>query len=117
MPSLSNHMTLLHKLMGPNTWKSWPGSWLNVPVAWEEATQEQRNKLALCLFDEVWVKDKIVVAVKPRAELEPFFRLNYEEFRSRNIEGEIPRCPDLHNNNRRRGIRHRGVARPSLIRA
>ena len=58
----------------------------DVSAAWAEATPEQRNKLARCLFDQVWLKDKEVVAVKPLVELEPFFRLNYEEFRKRNIE-------------------------------
>jgi hypothetical protein len=47
--------------------------------AWDSATERQRNRLARCLFDEIWLKDKAVVAVKPRAEFEPFFRLNYEE--------------------------------------
>ena len=47
----------------------------DVPSAWEAATQEQRNKLARTLFDQVWLQDKAVVAVKPRPELEPFFRL------------------------------------------
>ncbi|MFC1956255.1 hypothetical protein ACFLWZ_07065 [Chloroflexota bacterium] len=50
----------------------------DVPAAWEAATPEQRNKLARCLFDQVWLKDKEVVAVKPVPELEPFFRINYE---------------------------------------
>ena len=58
----------------------------DVPAARAEATPEQRNKLARCLFDQVWLKDKEVVAVKPLQELEPFFRLNYEEFRVKNIE-------------------------------
>ena len=49
----------------------------DVPSAWEAATQEQRNKLVRALFDQVWVKDKVVVGVKPRPELEPFFRMNY----------------------------------------
>lgn len=51
----------------------------NVAQAWEEANQEQRNKLARCLFQEVWVKDKQVIAVRPQPELAPFFKLNYEE--------------------------------------
>jgi site-specific DNA recombinase len=50
----------------------------NVAHAWDEANQEQRNKLARCLFQEVWIKDKEVVAVKPQPELKPFFDLNYE---------------------------------------
>ena len=52
----------------------------NVAQAWEEATQEQRNKLARSLFQEIWIKDKQVVAVKPQPELKPFFQLNYEEY-------------------------------------
>ena len=58
----------------------------DVPAGWDAGTQEQRNKLAHALVDEVWVEDKTVVAVKPRAELEPFFRLNYEEFARENLE-------------------------------
>ena len=33
--------------------------------------------------------DKEVIAVKPRPELEPFFRLNYEEFVNQSIEGQV----------------------------
>ena len=67
----------------------------DLPAAWEAATSEQRNKLARCLLDEVWVNDKVVVGVKPRAELEPFFRLNYEVVVRENIEGAIPRRVEL----------------------
>lgn len=52
----------------------------NVAEAWKEATQEQRNKLAKALFEEIWLENNRVVGVKPRPELEPFFRLSYEEF-------------------------------------
>jgi hypothetical protein len=62
----------------------------DVPAAWTAATPEQRNKLARCLFDQVWLKDKEVVAVKPVPELEPFFKLNYEEFLKLNIEDRSP---------------------------
>jgi hypothetical protein len=58
----------------------------DVPAAWAEATPEQRNKLARCLFDQVWLKDKKVIAVKPVADLEPFFQLNYEDFCKRDQE-------------------------------
>jgi len=51
----------------------------DVSSAWESATAEQQNKLARALFEEIWIKDKEVVFVKPRPELDPFFRLNYEE--------------------------------------
>jgi len=69
----------------------------DVPAAWEAATPEQQNKLARCLFDDVWLKDKDVIAVKPRPELEPFFRLNHEELvKQNNIEGVMPRRVELH---------------------
>jgi hypothetical protein len=58
----------------------------DVPTAWAEATPEQRNKLARCLFDQVWLKDKKVIAVKPASDLEPFFQLNYEDFFKRDQE-------------------------------
>jgi hypothetical protein len=51
----------------------------NVAEAWREANQEQRNKLARVLFEEVRLDNGgKVVAVKPKIELEPFFRLSYE---------------------------------------
>ena len=50
----------------------------NVANAWDEATQEQRNKLAKVLFEEILVENNKVVAVKPRPELEPFFKLNFD---------------------------------------
>ena len=31
------------------------------------------------LFQEIWLKDKQVVTVRPQPEFEPFFRLNYED--------------------------------------
>ena len=68
----------------------------DVPAAWAAATPEQRNKLARCLFDQVWLKDKEVMAVKPVPELEPFFRLNYEEFLTQNIEDRSSTRVELH---------------------
>jgi hypothetical protein len=41
-------------------------------------TQEQRNKLAGCLFEVAWIKDKKVTAVTPRPEFKHFFDLRYE---------------------------------------
>jgi site-specific DNA recombinase len=52
----------------------------NITIAWDKASNEQRNKLARCLFQEIWVKDREVVAVKPQLEFEPFFRINWKEF-------------------------------------
>jgi hypothetical protein len=71
----------------------------DVPATWLVATPEQRNKLALCLFDQVWLKDKNVIAVKPIPELEPFFRLNYEDLCKQNMEGLSSTRPHLHHNN------------------
>ena len=50
----------------------------NVAAAWKEASQAQRNRLVRQLVEEIWVKDKQVVAVIPRPELQPFFALQYE---------------------------------------
>jgi len=58
----------------------------DVPAAWQAATPEQKNKLARCLYDEVWVQDKKVIGVKARPELEAFFQLNYEQSREQYIE-------------------------------
>ena len=49
-----------------------------VAAAWEQAIQEQRNKLADCLFEVVWIKDKKVMVATPRSEFKPFFDLRYE---------------------------------------
>ena len=57
-----------------------------MPAARAAATQSQRNKLARALFDQVWLGDKTVIAEKPRTELEPFFRLNYEDFGQKDVE-------------------------------
>jgi hypothetical protein len=76
VPKQSDHLEKLAKFLA------------DVPSAWAAATQERRNKLARTLFDQVWLEDKTVVAVKPRTELEPFFRLNYEDFRKKNIEDQ-----------------------------
>ncbi len=52
----------------------------NITAAWDEANPPQKNSLLRCLFQEIWVKDKDVVAVKPQPEFEPFFELNWDEF-------------------------------------
>ena len=51
----------------------------NVAEVWKEETQEQRNKMANVLLEEIWIEDNKVVAIKPRDELRPFFQLSYEE--------------------------------------
>ncbi len=50
----------------------------DITLAWEQASQEQRNKLASCLFEAVWIKDKKVFAVTPRLDFRPFFDLQYQ---------------------------------------
>ena len=37
----------------------------SVTKAWEEANQDQSNRISHQLFEEIWVKDKQVIAVKP----------------------------------------------------
>ena len=64
----------------------------NVVDAWKEASQEQRNKLAGTLFEQVWIEHNRVVGIKPREELKPFFQLSYEEYlKSSTCELETPR--------------------------
>ena len=46
--------------------------------------------VAGALFEEVWIKEKQIVAIKPRPEFEPFFKLNYEEFVTLNNERATP---------------------------
>ncbi|MFC1999719.1 hypothetical protein ACFLXE_03040 [Chloroflexota bacterium] len=50
----------------------------NIAGVWRQASQEQRNRLGKTLFEEVWVENEKVVAMKPRPEFEPFFRLNFD---------------------------------------
>ena len=49
----------------------------DIILAWDQASQEQRNRLASCLLESVWIKDKKVV-VTPRLEFKFFFDLSYE---------------------------------------
>jgi len=64
----------------------------NVAEAWDEANQEQRNKLAKTLFEQILVENNKVVAVKPRPELEPFFKLSFE-CHSRDIASDPDGAP------------------------
>ena len=50
----------------------------NITLAWEQANQEQRNRLASQLFEAVWIKDKKVLAVTPTSDFKPFFDLQYD---------------------------------------
>ena len=50
----------------------------DISLAWKQADQQQRNRLAKQLFDIVWIKDKRVLAVTPRPKFKPFFDLQYE---------------------------------------
>ena len=50
----------------------------NVAEAWKEASQERRNKLARALFDQIQIEDNKVAFVRPRPELQPFFKINFE---------------------------------------
>ena len=62
----------------------------DVSLAWEEASQEQRNRLARQLFDAVWIKDDRVVAVRPQPELRVFFQIS-EECQVESLSGDPDR--------------------------
>ena len=54
----------------------------NVAKAWKLAKQDQKNKLAKALFQEILLGDGgVVMAVKPREEFEPFFKMSYQHHR------------------------------------
>lgn len=64
----------------------------SVADAWREEGQEQRNKLAGALFEEIRVENSRVVGVKPREELKPLFQLSYDEhLKSSTVTFESPR--------------------------
>ena len=50
-----------------------------MPLAWQAATPEQKNKLAVELFEAVWVRSGVIEAVTPRPEMVPFFDLAHEQ--------------------------------------
>ena len=66
----------------------------NVSAAWQEATQEQRNRLAHTLFEEIIIDHNKVIGVKPRSELKPFFQLSYEEHLNYHMRSGIPSGSD-----------------------
>ena len=59
----------------------------NVATAWEKVTNEQKNRLARQMFDVVWTNDEKVVAVRPRAELRPFFQVS-EYCQEKSLSGD-----------------------------
>ncbi len=64
----------------------------SVADAWGDANQEQRNKLAGTLFEDIRVENSRVVAVKPREELKTLFQLSYDEhLKSSRVASESPR--------------------------
>lgn len=50
----------------------------DITIAWNKATQEQRNRLASALFEVIWIEGKKVKAITPRDEFKPFFDMQYE---------------------------------------
>ncbi len=51
----------------------------DISMAWQQANQQQRNRLARQLFEAVWIQDQRVLAVTPSSEFKPFFDLQYVE--------------------------------------
>jgi hypothetical protein len=69
----------------------------DISEAWKQADEQQHNRLAKQLFDIVWIKDKRVLAVTPRPEFKPFFRLSCEcHAKDIGCDPEGIRTPDLH---------------------
>lgn len=68
----------------------------DVSEGWSAASPEKRNKLARVLFDQVWLEDRSVVAVKPRPELESFFKINFDDFVRKNVEEPTRTRLELH---------------------
>ena len=62
----------------------------NVATAWEKGTDGQKNRLARQMFDLVWTSDEKVVAVRPRAELRPFFQVS-EHCQEKSLFGDPDR--------------------------
>ena len=62
----------------------------NVATAWEKGTDGQKNRLARQMFDVVWTSDEKVVAVRPRAELRPFFQVS-EQCQEKSLSGDPDR--------------------------
>jgi len=60
----------------------------SVGKAWACADGEQRNRLARSMFDQVWIEDRTVLAVRPRPELEPFFKLDFLH-RVKGVDGSM----------------------------
>jgi site-specific DNA recombinase len=52
----------------------------SLPEAWRHANSDQRNRLLRELLDEVWIQDDRIIGVKPRIELEPFFKLSFDDW-------------------------------------
>ena len=68
----------------------------DISVAWAEASQEHRNRLARELFEIVWAKNERVIAVRPRPELRPFFQISEDcQARSRSGDPDRIRTGDL----------------------
>ena len=51
---------------------------IDIGLAWERATDEQRNRLARHLFQTIWIRDRLVVKVRPLPELMAFFQISQE---------------------------------------
>jgi len=51
----------------------------NLALAWNDATPEERNRMARELFSEAVVANKTAVAVVPRPEVRPFFTHLFED--------------------------------------
>ena len=51
--------------------------------AWSQASPEQKQKIARLIFEEIWVENKQIVAIRPRPVFQQFFALDVSERRKR----------------------------------
>jgi hypothetical protein len=91
----------------------------DVKLAWNVADQEEPNQLARTLFDDLRVLGHQIVAVKPRDAFAPFFRLNYQAWKTENPPVGIQEGSRSGQERKRRGcvahFRPDGIVRIELL--
>ena len=62
----------------------------DVATAWAKGTCEQKNRSARQMFNVVSASDDKVIAVRPKAELRPFFQVS-EHCQEKSLSGDPDR--------------------------
>ena len=76
----------------------------NVGVAWRDANQEQRNRLAKTIFEGIRIEDRTIKGVTPHIEFTPLLVLN--DYQNKNLH---PECQGGGRKCGSDGIRTRGL--------